>query len=255
MRKLAVLPLAALALAACGDGSAPVTAPDGPNHELVDPGQRVAATDVNAWVYGTFSLTFGGGDPGVIRSGPASFPGNPKNAGSCEDGLWINPQGKRTSGSLTRPHPHCVGESTQTVQVVLEPISVKNGNPGQSDNEYLQFTADREDGQVKKVGGGGPNEPNTQGEGTLVAYAIDASTIGTTKTRVGQFTIDLAQYSANQTNRFAENCSLGDVTAPRCLNLVITADYEPLAVGGVGTATNAVTGFLYWTPASQPYNY
>jgi hypothetical protein len=35
---------------------------------------------------------------------------------------------------------------------------------------------------------------------------------------------------------------------------VITAQYEPLAVGGLGVATT-VTGFIWWAPATMPYNY
>jgi hypothetical protein len=117
MRSPTIAALAALALA-CSD--APTT--PRPGFELVDPGLRV--TTVNAHVYGSFSVAAGGG---VIRSGPANFPGRPKGGpGTCQDGLWINAQGKPTSGSLAKPHPHCFSPSA-AIEVVLEPISACYG--------------------------------------------------------------------------------------------------------------------------------
>ena len=38
------------------------------------------------------------------------------------DGKWYNAQNKGTSGTLTKPHPHCIGASA-AIEVVLEPIS------------------------------------------------------------------------------------------------------------------------------------
>ena len=109
------LVLAGILLFACTDS--PV-APLGPSHELVDP--TVRATSYNAHVYGSFAVAAGGG---VITSGPANFPGHPPaGPGTCVDGKWYNAQSKGTSGTLTRPHPHCFSPSA-TIEVVLEPIT------------------------------------------------------------------------------------------------------------------------------------
>jgi hypothetical protein len=283
MRKIFALPLAAIVavgFVACDSNPAGL-APEGPNLELVDLDQRIDADDVNAHVYGSFALSFdeeGPGGIGPIKSGPANFPGNPKNAGTCDDGLWINAQGKRTSGSLERPHPHCVGETeggTVTVWVVLEPISAINDRIGQ-DNENLQLAADRPDGDVRAVRGNPPPAPppvGTEGRGIIEAYAIDAATIGSgNPKRVGVLTIDLAQYDHNSTNYFLEDCSLTvSETYFRCLNTPIVADYMPLdGDDGVGYPISLadwdeqadgaypVTGFLYWTYSAEglpPFNY
>lgn len=125
MRPPIVAALAALALA-CSD--APTT--PRPAFELVDPGLRIA--QVNSHVYGSFSVAAGGG---VIRSGPANFPGHPNaGPGTCQDGLWINAQGKPTSGSLTKPHPHCFSPSA-AIEVVLEPISACYGGVQDKEEE------------------------------------------------------------------------------------------------------------------------
>ena len=269
MKKFALLPIAALAFtAACDDTKSPV-APSDANFELVDPTLRVDATKVNAHLYGSFQVVVPG-SAGVIMSGTANFPGNQKNAGTCDAGLWINSQGKRTSGTATKPHPHCISGSTAAVTVILEPISVEWGNPGKSANEFLRFTngTDNPDAQVKYVGAGStmgrnsnddPNGDKTKGEGVIVAYAIDASTLGTTNKRVGTLTIDLTQYGTVEGNLFASDCTVADASfeLARCLPPTITADYTPLSAadGGIGTATAAVPGFLYWKSATSPFRY
>jgi hypothetical protein len=94
-----------------------ITTPD-PSFELVNPAERIQG--INAHVYGSFAVAAGGG---IILSGPANFPGHPPaGPGTCDNGLWINAQGKRTSGSATKPHPHCFSK-TAAIEVVLEPIS------------------------------------------------------------------------------------------------------------------------------------
>ena len=94
-----------------------ITPPD-PSFELVNPTERIQG--INAHVYGSFAVAAGGG---VILSGTANFPGHPPaGPGTCDNGLWINAQGKRTSGSATKPHPHCFSK-TAAIEVVLEPIS------------------------------------------------------------------------------------------------------------------------------------
>jgi hypothetical protein len=264
MKKLLVLPFAAVvAFAACGEQEP--FGPERPQFELVNEDERIAAADVNAHVYGSFALQFTEtvGAPaswGVIRSGPANFPGNPKNAGTCDNGLWINAQGKRTSGSMDRPHPHCVGEiegdeQQVTVHVVLEPISAQYRTFGSAGKE-LRLGKEGSDWLSASLTGGGDH---SRGEGIVVAYAIDASTLGTTNRRVGTLTFNLDQYHKNNIDYFETDCTVGeDETAPRCLDLLITATYAPLAVGGVGQATEeggSVTGFLYWSPATAPFNY
>jgi hypothetical protein len=264
MRKLFAVPVAMLAAAGLAACSESPTESFTPQFELVDPSQRIAVADVNAHVYGSFALSFdvttgSSGGWGVIRSGPANFPGNPKNAGMCDDGLWINPQGKRTSGSMDKPHPHCVGETegdleTTTVHVVLEPISAEfttseDRTSGQTWQRELKLGS----GLGAKVAGNGVK---TEAAGSVEAFAINASTLGTTNVRVGILTFDLAQFASEVTNYFDTDCTIADVDdAPRCLDLVITATYAPLAVGGVGVVNNNVTGFLYWSPATSPFNY
>jgi hypothetical protein len=271
MKKPFLLPIAATValIAACSDTPTGL-APGAPDLELVDAGQRVKTTKVNAHVYGTFSLTVGDGEAKIVgRTGPAIFPGNSKNSGSCVEGLWYNPQGKPTSGSYTKPHPHCVEEvSGEMIQVVLEPISVEwkvVGNPG---NEFLIFGSDGGDAiEVKYVGGSNcpPNNKNctpvpghTKGEGIIRAYAIDASTINTTPKRVGILTIDLAGFDKPDGNLFETDCTMNEVTINgdtvliKCLPHEILADYEPL---GVGVSTTGVPGSLYWVKATTPFNY
>lgn len=254
MKKLAFVSLAALvAYGTACDHADTVAGPEGPQLELTDADLRLDAGDVNAHVYGTFAITFEGSTTGVITTGTANFPGNPKNAGECDDGLWINPRGKRTSGSLENPHPHCVGEGSETVQVVLEPISAMYSTFGQA-GQRLDLADPSEEEQVAHLTGGGDH---SRGEGTVVAYAIDASTLGDTNDRVGTLTFEMDQYHANNTDYFAEDCDLGDSeTAPRCLDLIISADYAPLPdPDGVGEATDDVQGFLYWSDATEPFNY
>lgn len=283
MKKLLLLPIAAVValIAACSD--TPTTLVPGiPDLELVDVGQRVKDNKVNAHVYGTFSLQFGGGEAKLVgRTGPGINPGNGKTSGSCVEGLWYNPQGKPTAGSYTKPHPHCVEEvSGEMIQVVLEPISVEWGNPGNSDNEFLRFGEDEIAGEmhVKWVGAGqgnckpNPNRPpcppieetgHTHGEGIITAYAIDASTLNTTPKRVGILTFDLKSFTKKDGNLFKTECTVNEVTINgsntpeliRCLPHIFEARYEPLPVGGVGEETDKVEGFLYWVNATTPFNY
>jgi hypothetical protein len=268
-KKWIALPVAAVVavgLVACGEEPTAL-APMGPNDELVNVDERIAAADVNAHVYGSFALSFtevvggSGGEGGwqVITEGPANFPGNAKNAGTCDDGLWINKQGKRTSGSLDKPHPHCVewveGDEGQevTVHVVLEPISAHYRTFGGAGQE-LRLGREGTDWISASLTGGGDH---SRGEGIVVGYAIDASTLGDANRRVGTLTFDLAQYHQNDVDYFETDCTIGeDETAPRCLDLVINAVYAPLdAPDGVGELTENVTGFLYWSPATAPFNY
>lgn len=253
MKRIMLVPVALLSLAACADHTT-LTAPQ-TSAELVDSTTAIAAKDVNAWVYGTFAVTVPGSTPTVITSGLGIVPGNGKTLGSCLNGLWINPQGKPTAGSLTHPNPMCVTTGGSTMTVVLEPISVKWDTAGGSLNEFLQFT-NNDSVDVKYVGAGtGKGNPNgvadhTTGEGIIYAYAVD-----TANTRVGTFTIDLSQYSSTTANLFATDCTVSaGFPAPEqfCLPQIISARYAPLAVGGLGVPTDSVKGMLYWNHASQP---
>ena len=257
------LPILALALGACSEAGEKVA---GPQFELVDESIRIDADDVNAHVYGSFALNFTEtvGTPGgwgVITTGPANFPGNPKNAGTCDNGLWINAQGKRTAGSLNKPHPHCVGQTVGTeeevpIVVVLEPISARfftseDRTSGQTWQRELWLGTDL---GAKVIGNGA----KTEASGTVIAYAIDAATLNGINRRVGMLEFDMVEFNSNDTNHFEADCTLDDVAnGPRCLNVVLTAKYTPLpsAEGGIGEVTENVTGFLYWSPALLPYNY
>jgi hypothetical protein len=271
MRKIFALPLAAIAavgFVACDTDSTGL-APEGPNFELVDKDLRVHEDSVNAHVYGSFALQFTEvvGTPGgwgAIIDGPGNFPGHPKNAGWCYDGAWENPRGKLTSGSLDKPHPHCVGETEGSqeeviVRVVLEPISARYetfGTAGQRlalGSHTSNCSESDAAGLCAFLTG---NEKHSRGVGIVVAYAIDLATLGAANRRVGKLTFNLNQYHDNETNHFDQDCTIGvDETAPRCLEPTITATYEPLAEGGVGVLTENVTGFLYWSSATAPFNY
>jgi hypothetical protein len=266
-----------LALAACGEAAVP-TDPGRPAAEIVDVGRRVLAADVNAHTYGSFAVTFGGGGPGVITSGPANFPGHPPaGPGTCEDGLWINAKGKRTAGSLDHPHPHCISDNT-AMQVVLEPISscytgfeavktvCRRTNTDPLNVDTFLFLEDENAGGGVVFGHtsfdklGNPLSQYSGGKYTVVGYAIDASTLGTTNRRVGTLTIPLGQYINARVNYFdtngADGCVMDASLLYPCLNLVVTASYEPLpAPDGVGVTQPSVPGFLWIAAASEPYNY
>jgi hypothetical protein len=252
MQRVMLCALLALAVAACSERR---SSPTSPSFELVDPTERIDADKVNAHVYGSFALDFTTqGGSTVITSGPANFPGHPPaGPGTCVDGTWYNSQGKRTAGSLDKPHPHCVSTGDGTsITVVLEPISSDWGNRGQSSNEFLRLAADLADGSVRRVGGGSATQ--TKGDGIIVGYAIDASTLAGTPKRVGTLTIDLNQLDDDNVNLFDSDCSVDE--AARCLPRIIGATYDPLpAPDGVGIHTESVQGFFWWKDADAPYNY
>jgi hypothetical protein len=244
--------LALPALTGCAGKTSDLVAP---NFELVNEDQRLDAKLINAHTYGTFVISV---PDVVIRSGPANFPGNPPGGpGTCVDGKWYNSKGKPTAGSLTHPHPHCVADA---VSVVLEPISSRVHDPLQKceanapcdflefgniktpDFDVLTFVKSKKDPVL-----------GTEGTGTVFAYAIDAATVGTTNARVGTISFDLSQYDDPTTNLFG-SCDLDDLGVVACLPRVIVGTYQPLAGSGVGSVTQ-VTGFLWWSPATSPYNY
>jgi hypothetical protein len=281
----------------CSESATDPRSPD-PSFELVDPAQRTQ--QFNSHVYGSFAVAAGG----VIRSGPANFPGKPSSGpGFCVDGLWYNAQGKATSGSLTKPHPHCFSASA-TIEVVLEPITACYTGAQEAATEPPAEEAPKEaepapakEEEATKPGvcatpiapkGGvrtvltlstltikgfsllvdavdlkdptfGPD--HTEGLGIVTAYAIDASTLGTTNKRVGTLRFDLSQYSSSTTSYLhllkQPGCDIDGLIESPCLDKVITAVYNPLPPeqGGIGPLDTAVEGFLWVTPASSPYNY
>jgi hypothetical protein len=263
--------LACVLVLACTENS--VTPPD-PSFELVDIGSRLDPSQVNAHAYGSFRVDGGKGTAAVITSGPANFPGKPKSGpGTCVDGLWYNSNGKPTSGSLTKPHPHCI-RSAAAIEVVLEPISVcYNGFPEPAvackrpaNTRFFTHTAVNFDVLGARVTGFAPTSasgvPKTEGLLSITAYAIDATTLGTTNHRVGTLTIDLTQYNSPEANYLAldENgnptCSVDPAQPSPCINKVISAKYNPLPPpNGLGPTDFSVSGFLWLTPASSPYNY
>jgi hypothetical protein len=257
--------MVAVGAVACADQPT-IVAPDVANFELVEIGDRVAAGEVNAHVYGSFSnLSFDytvgtAGGFGPIESGIATgFPGNPKNAGTCDMGLWLNPQERRTSGSMAKPHPHCVGpiagtEEEKSMVVVLEPISAKfTSSEDRTSGQTWQRSLTLGNGLIAEVEG----QTKTKASGEIVAYAIDASTLNdASPVRVGTLTFDLGDYASESDNYFEKECTLGGwENAPRCLALVIDAVFTPSAAFADKLVTRDVTGFLYWTSAEAPFNY
>jgi hypothetical protein len=246
-------------------------------NEVVDVGTRVDPRAVNAHVYGSFRVDGGGGTPGVITGGPANFPGSPSSGpGTCVDGQWYNSQGKATSGSLVRPHPHCIRPAA-AMEVVLEPLSACfSGFPGNTipcpavvaDKNYTSLTAFLGGGTSSfAVQGFEPRIPGTvmpksDGAGSVTAYAIDATTLGTTNRRVGTLTFDLAQYNSTTENYLPADadgnptCTVDPAQASPCLNKVISAVYNPLpAPDGLGPTDFTVAGYLWLRQALGPYNY
>jgi hypothetical protein len=285
------LPLAALlaaGLVACDSNSSPLAPPD-PDKELIDPERRVGTDNLGenetlVHVYGNFSIVFGG-QRDILGGGEEAvfFPGKGKSgSGWCGvegkpelNGLWINPQGRRTSGSPDKPHPHCV-RGDEGVEIILEPITaIHVVVEEEALDEMLILGAPRGAG-----GGGAADEvylhgtgrygdtPNTKGRGTIEAWAIVASTINDAEPRrVGKLTINLAaEYEVAGLNVFADACVLdATIDYVRCLNHVIIADYEPYGDDPEGTAIisttmedgdeRQITGMLYWAPAESAFNY
>jgi hypothetical protein len=265
----------AAVLAGCGaDGATrPVARDTSPAFELSDVSLRLRPEWVNAHMYGSFVVT-SGSTGGVITSGRAHFPGHPPaGPGTCDNGLWINAQGKRTAGTPDRPHPHCY-QPPSGINVVLEPISVchsgledcplhKERDPvgTRTTRLYLAYYGSHF-GEITGVWVQDPKTGLTLSENThssgdiIVGYAIDASTIATTPRRVGWMVLDLIQFHKLPTDLLDDACALDDGLVAPCLNLVVRADYKPFAVvdGGVGVPGSA-NGFLWFTPASAPYNY
>jgi hypothetical protein len=228
---------------------------------------------INAHTYGSFAIpvTAGGG---AILSGPANFPGHPPaGPGTCDNGLWINAQGKRTAGTIDKPHPHCFTSESATT-VVLEPISSCFTpftdetrvschvplDPAGTKSTYLQTGYSPAQGVMLEVHGSTSFDPKsglplpgtTFGTGTVVGYAMEVAT----GRRVGILAFRLEQYDSKDRNHFEEACGIDDGLVAPCLNLVIVADYKPFAPedGGLGTPGQA-SGFLWFTPATTPYNY
>jgi hypothetical protein len=287
---------AALVRVLACSGDAPTAPPDlrttdgGVDHELAPPDTRIEPEYVNAHVYGSFRVGTSGGAGGVITSGPANFPGHPPaGPGSCEDGRWINANGRPTAGSLMKPHPHCIAASS-SVEVVLEPISACytiDGVPacreptalikGLRINELVlgRFFVEDVKPVYRNVGLRGATQAGgivVIGEPTaqttmitkdmptrIVGYAIDAATLGTTNRRVGTIAIDLLDFASTTENLLdfaAGECLLDAALDAPCINRVITAVYQPLpAPDGVGAPDTAVEGFLWMTAATAPYNY
>jgi hypothetical protein len=240
----------AVTIAACND--MPV-APD-VNFELVDLNERVAEDQVNARVWLSFAIPFEvevpGGGTGVLvpvaqQDGPAlNFPGNQKNAGTCESGTWKNKNGKGIGGTNSDPHPHCTvyeeqgGTSTETVEVILEPISARYERVGGSPQWRLRFTNETGDNGAVKILA---NDDILQGSGEIVAWAVlkdDANN------RVGKITFDLGQFDGEWDTSI--DCEVsGDPDADGCLRQEVAFSYTPEA-DGIGAAGEYTGGFFWW---------
>jgi len=166
MRALPALAALVAITVACSDS---VTPPSDPSFELVNPAERL--TTVNSHVYGSFAVAAGGG---VILSGPANFPGHPPaGPGTCKNGLWINAQGKPTSGTATKPHPHCFSPSA-AIEVVLEPISACYSGAQDEVVEPAQPPAEEPTGAEPAAEPAGEATPAEPPKGTKTCPAIKA---------------------------------------------------------------------------------
>lgn len=284
---------AVLLLSACADtptGPARpdiAAAPEGVAWEMADIGQRIEPEYINAHVYGSFRVnaeTAGDGGTSIILSGPANFPGHPAaGPGTCDAGRWINASGKGTAGSVEKPHPHCL-KSAATMEVVLEPISACytafDKPPAGLCRESIllqkgvvvtrlvmgvqlvggeSIALNGESKTVVTIGEPARRTYPSKGLTTIVGYAIDASTLGTTNRRVGTLTIDLLDFASADQNLLPPQiweCSLDDTLLQPCINRVVSATYNPLpAPDGVGSPDTVVEGFLWLSGAKTPYNY
>jgi hypothetical protein len=119
MKKLFVLPLAALALAACENTSNSfLTAPDGANFQLVD--ETLRRTTGNAEVVATFSVEITGGTT-TRQAGSPGINAEGQEVGTCfEGGRWQNPSNKKFAAKV--PHDHCVMVAPSRM-ISLEPIT------------------------------------------------------------------------------------------------------------------------------------
>jgi hypothetical protein len=118
MKKIILVPIAAIvALGACDD-VAPVAGPQGPNFELVSGGMDRA--NANVRIVASFTYTIEGNALPYRESGPAINPAG-NTVGMCvEGGAMRNPAGKVTGA---RPHPHCMGgDISEELLISLEPI-------------------------------------------------------------------------------------------------------------------------------------
>jgi hypothetical protein len=254
MKKVLIPTIALLIGAAACSDELSLMAPAGPQFELTDPYAIVSRVD--AMVSGSFSIPVydtpaGGGNPsGRVADNRTHVPDHAR--GECEDGVWYNPQGRKTSGSSERPHPHCVGLITEPGDpvlvrtIILEPISVKI-NSSTSNNNYQVYFAEsikigEESVDTLKV-----QQRHTQndvvGVGTMEAWAVDMAT----DVKVGRVTINLStQYTQNGL-LVALPADCGDFGVfSKCFNKTVVFAYTPEpGVQDAGTAGN-VSGVLFW---------
>jgi hypothetical protein len=240
----------ALAVPACHDAPTGL-APGEASFELLD--ETIRITTANAAVHGTFMVELSGVQTRVLGSEkdeggnfiaePANFPAKGlAQRGTCVAGLWVNPQGRPTSGSLSNPHPHCVEVlHGDPFNVVLESIDAeyRESSGGAkflilSNEEPVDEQCDpsEEPGPVTYVGNNG------KGCGSVLAWGVEEGT----DIRVGHFEIDLAQFHGAPPELF--NCNLL-LDVDGCLNDDrIVAIYRH-GLDGTG-APNEVEGVLYW---------
>jgi hypothetical protein len=247
MKKLLVLPFAAVvAFAACGEQEP--FGPERPQFELVDEDLRISHEDATHFVFATFEHDLGGGSDGRVLSvnDTPLFPGNQNNAGSCDNGTWINPRGQRTGGNRDTPHPFCYEPGSAGMIVVLERIAAvyeeKTNKDGEITQKRLYFTnaLDEDNHSVKYIGS------NQAGAGQIEARAVDRAT----GTWVGNIFFDLATFNTtggSNPDLFA--CTLlGDPNQAGCLSRTIAdAQFRPRQTDGtLGDAIDLNDGFLYW---------
>jgi hypothetical protein len=236
MKKLFVLPVAAIvALGACND-VAPVAGPDGANFQLVD--ETLRRTSGNADVVATFTVEITGGvayraagTPGINAEG--------NEVGTCfEGGRWQNPSNRKFAAKV--PHDHCVTVSPSRM-ISLEPITSSityDGALGRSGNTateifFSNLNATNYTVKWHSVSG-------MSGSGLINAIAVDED-----GEAYGRFTFDLADFATGNTlgNLFQayEDATENGGVQNFGLNKEITATYH----NPDGT-TKQVTGYLIW---------
>ena len=273
MKKLALLPLAALAFtAACSDTNQ-ITAPNGANLELVS-GHGTTVTRATVDVRASFSFTTGGGTVSATDYVGVGINEEGKEIGTCRNGRWTNPAGKQTGAMI---HAHCVrgaaAASSPSQTITLEKIAGREHKSGSGKLEKLIL----EENDLLHIKYNDASKKN-EGLGTLVAYGskdgvrygkfvMELDTYDTVKNPgynyldgrcyVGLETTSAARLadSGNWLNCLAQTDSDGNIVTgtDQTYNGQVTAKFYHDVAADITTATpdRILTGYLFWTPRAQ----
>jgi hypothetical protein len=206
MKKTALAALAAVVLAgACTDSN--IVAPGTPEMELVD-GYGTTVSNANVDVYGSFSVSFGGGTVDVLDYVGPGYNEEEQAIGSCANGKWSNPgRSNKQTGPLI--HQHCVRgaalASSPSMVVTLEGISGHRGTSGPHVTQLLL-----EDSEALKIHYNSSSDRNN-GTGLLVAYGTSGGI------RTGMFVVDLDDFDTGtgSGNLLNGRCYIGELDEGR----------------------------------------